>query len=285
MDAIDERPGSGLSPQVEPDRPAGGDPWPPAPAPGPHRSGVGRRRGRWGYLASAAAALAKFKVLLVAGSALLSLLAYGWAFGWRFGALFLFILAVHETGHSLAIRRRGLPASLPVFVPFLGALINLRRQPRDAAEEAYIAAAGPLFGLAASYALLIGGWVLHAPVLGVAAGFGMFIHIFNLLPVTPLDGGRTVAFLRWKAWLPGFAALVVVLFYNPSIHRFAVSDPLAAIILAFIVWNIAAEARRRPPAAYDAIGARAKWLYAGTWLCLLLAAGAGYMLTPGPGLP
>lgn len=241
-------------------------------------------RRRWRLGASLLAALAKIKVLLVAASVLVSLAAYGLAFGWGFGALFLLILAVHETGHALAIRQRGLPASLPVFIPFLGALINLRRRPRDAAEEAYIAAAGPLFGLGASYALLLLGAILRQPVLAAAAGFGMLIHIFNLLPVTPLDGGRTVAFLRWWAWIPGFLALVVVLFYSPSAHRFVLTDPFAGLILAFIVWNAAAEARQRPPAGYDAIGAAAKWRYAGVWLGLLLLAGAGYVLVPRPGL-
>jgi len=242
------------------------------------------RRPWLSYGAAALAGLAKFKVLLVAGSVLVSLVAYGLAFGWRFGALLLLILAVHETGHSLAIRRRGLPASLPLFIPFLGALITLRRQPQDAAEEAYIAAAGPLFGLAAAYVLLLLGVLFRSPVLDVAGSFGMLMHIFNLLPVTPLDGGRMVAFLRWKAWIPGFLALLVVLFYNPARHGFALSDPLAPLIVAFIVWNIAAEARRRPPAAYDAIGVRAKWRYAAIWLTLLLLAGGGYVLAPRPGL-
>jgi len=246
---------------------------------------VRRPRGWWArYGVAALAGAAKLKVLLVAGSVLVSLLAYGIAFGWRFGALLLLILAVHETGHSLAIRARGLPASAPIFIPFLGALINLRRRPRDAAEEAFIAAAGPLFGLAASYAVLAAGIAWHAPVLAVAASFGMLIHIFNLLPVTPLDGGRTVAFLRWKAWIPGFIALLVLLFYNPQTGGFAMTDPLAPVVLAFIVFNIAAEVRRRPPAAYDAIGTRAKWLYGAVWLGLLLLAGGGYVLVPRAGL-
>lgn len=236
------------------------------------------------YGAPILAALAKIKVLLVAGSVLVSLAAYGLAFGWRFGALLLLILGVHETGHSLAIRSRGLPASLPLFIPFLGALITLRRQPQDAAEEAYIAAAGPLFGLAASYTLLLLGVLLRSPVLDAAAGFGMLIHIFNLLPVTPLDGGRTVAFLRWKAWIPGFLALLVVLFYNPASGGFALSDPLALVIVAFIVWSIAGEARRHPAAAYDAIGTVAKWRYGVIWLGLLVLAGGGYILAPHPGL-
>ncbi len=263
-----------------PEAALGGDPRPRLDG----RQDPRRRQGRWRFGTSLLAALAKIKVLLVAGSVLLSLAAYGLAFGWRFGALFLLILAAHETGHSLAIRRRGLPASPPIFIPFLGALINLRRRPQNAAEEAYIAAAGPLFGLGASYALLVAGLLLHAPVLMAAAGFGMLIHIFNLLPVTPLDGGRTVAFLRWWAWIPGFCALLIVLFYDPTTHRLAISDPLAPLILAFIVWNAAAEARRRPPSGYDAIGIRAKWLYAGTWLGLLVLAGLGYVLVPRPGL-
>ncbi len=282
---------------------AGGPPWSDAPsgdAPWADRTPSGpvldrmpdggyrrppRRQGRLARIgASALAALAKIKVLLVAGSVLVSLAAYGLAFGWKFGALLLLILAVHETGHTVAIRSRGLPASLPVFIPFLGALINLRRRPRDAAEEAYIAAAGPLFGLGASYALLALRIALRVPVLAVAAGFGMLIHVFNLLPVTPLDGGRTVAFLRWKAWIPGFLALLVLLFYSPQQHAFVMSDPLAPIILAFIIYNVAMEARRRPPAGYDAIGARLKWTYGALWLGMLLLAGAGYVLAPRPGL-
>ena len=269
-------------PEVGPDVPQGGPIIDHVPG---GAGGPPRRRSRFARAAaSVVAALAKVKVLIIAASVLVSLAAYGLAFGWRFGALFLLILAVHETGHTVAIRRRGLPASLPVFIPFLGALINLRRQPRDAAEEAYIAAAGPLFGLGASYVLLVIGLVSRVPVFAVAAGFGMLIHVFNLLPVTPLDGGRTVAFLRWKAWIPGFLALLMLLFYDPRAHRFALTDPLAPIILAFIIYNVALEARRRPPAAYDAIGARAKWAYSAVWLCLLGLAGAGYVLAPRPGL-
>ncbi len=250
----------------------------------PEAPPVSPRRGWRRYWAPIVAALAKIKILLLFGSVLLSLLAYGLAFGWRFGALFLLILAVHETGHTLAIRRRGLPASLPIFIPFLGALINLRRRPCDAGEEAYIAAAGPLFGLGASYALLLGGMFFHVPVLMVAAGFGMLLHIFNLLPVTPLDGGRMVAFLRWRAWIPGFALLLLLLFYNPASHSIYLGDPLALVILAFIVFNAAGEARRRPRAGYDAIPAVAKWTYSAVWLILLLLASGGYVLAPRPGL-
>ncbi len=241
-------------------------------------------RGWRRYWASIVAGLAKIKLLLLFGSVLLSLLAYGVAFGWALGACFLIILAVHETGHTIAIRQRGLPASLPVFIPFLGALINLRRQPRDAGEEAYIAAAGPLFGLGASYAMLFLGLMFHVPVLVVAAGFGMLLHIFNLLPVTPLDGGRMVAFLRWKAWIPGFLLLLVLLFYNPQTHTLYLGDPFGLLILAFIIFNAASEARRRPPAAYDAIAPSSKWSYGALWLFLLLLAGGGYVLTPRPGL-
>ncbi len=279
----------GASPEPPPwlrpdgDAPVGPAPVPPQTVPpgGARLAGRAARQRPWArYSAAAVAGLAKIKVLLVAASALVSLLAYGLAFGWRFGALFLLILAVHETGHSIAIRLRGLPASLPIFIPFLGALINLRRQPRDAAEEAFIAAAGPAFGLAAAWLLLWLGMQLRAPVFTVAASFGMLVHVFNLLPVTPLDGGRTVAFLRWKAWIPGFIALLVLLFYDPHSHRLVLGDPFAPIILAFIVANIAAEARRRPPAAYDAIPARAKALYAAVWLGLLALAAGGYMLGP-----
>lgn len=230
---------------------------------------------RWAL--SAAALLYKLKFLLVAASILLSLLVYGLAFGWAFGLGLVVLLGLHELGHALAIRRRGLAATLPIFIPFLGAVIGLRQTPRDAAEEAYIAVAGPLFGVGASYLAWYAFARLHLPILAVIAATGMLIHIFNLLPIVPLDGGRTVAFLRWKAWGPGLVALVLVLFYNPLQHSFRMPDLFTIIILAFILSQFAGRLRAGTPAGYDAIPARAKWTYGLLWLGLLAASVIGLL--------
>lgn len=238
----------------------------------------GRQRPAWlNWLISAAAVVYKAKFLLLFLSIFVSLLVYDWAFGWWFAVGLIGILGLHELGHALAIRRRGLAASLPVFVPLMGAVIGLRQRPRDAAEEAYIAIAGPVFGLAAS----IGCWVLldvsHAPVFAALAVTGFYIHLFNLLPVAPLDGGRTVAFMRAKAWIPGFLALLVAIFYNPFAGRF-VFDPVALVVLVFVGSQLYSRLRRPYPASYDAIGPAARWGYGALWLGLLVLSLAGTLV-------
>ena len=62
-------------------------------------------------------------ILLSGGTMLLSLAVYAVIFGWRYAAGIIVLLFVHEMGHYIAARQRGLPVGLPTFIPFLGALI------------------------------------------------------------------------------------------------------------------------------------------------------------------
>ena len=72
--------------------------------------------------------------------------------GWPFALGFVLLILVHEIGHGVEIKRAGLQAGYPLFIPFFGALISLRGQPRSPVEEARIAFAGPLWGGAAANA-------------------------------------------------------------------------------------------------------------------------------------
>lgn len=218
----------------------------------------------------------KFKVLVVFGSVALSLLVYGIAFGWVFAAGLVAVIAIHEFGHVVANRIRGIPASLPVFIPFLGAFIGLRQMPQNAAEEAFIGVMGPLFGLGASILSLVLGVITQQPAFFAIAEVGFLIHVFNLMPVIPLDGGRSVAFWGWKAWIPGILGMLLVLFYNPLTHEFKPS-PVAAIILVIVVVSLLREPKRRPP-AYNAISLRDRIMFGGIWVTALLASMAGYWL-------
>src|ERR1700754_1882621 len=86
------------------------------------------------------------KVLATTGTMLLSMAAYALFYGWRFAAGFVLLLFVHEGGHYLAARRRGLDVGAPTFVPFVGAWIQLKQLPHDAETEAYVGLAGPFAG-------------------------------------------------------------------------------------------------------------------------------------------
>ena len=86
------------------------------------------------------------KLALSGGSMLLSLGVYALVYGWRYAAGFITLLFVHEMGHYIAARQRGLAVGLPTFIPFLGAWIALKQLPHDAETEAYVGLGGPLLG-------------------------------------------------------------------------------------------------------------------------------------------
>lgn len=236
----------------------------------PRRAGLRR----WGT--AFLGILVKFKAVLVLGSVLVSLLVYGLAFGWAFGAGLVAIIAIHEFGHVVANRRKGISASLPVFIPFLGAFIGLRQMPRNAAEEAYVGIMGPIFGLGASILALVLGIATQNAAFYAIAEVGFLMHVFNLMPVLPLDGGRSVAFWGWKAWIPGILGMLLVLFYNPLAHHFTV-DPVTAVIVVIVVVSLLREPRRRSP-VYNDIAARDRIVFGGLWAVSLLVSMGGYWL-------
>ena len=100
--------------------------------------------------------------------------AYALLFPVGFAVGVVVMLLVHEAGHIWAARRKGLPVSAPLFIPFIGAMILMRKHPRDAETEAYIALAGPLIGTAGALAAFAGGVWLHSELLLVIAKVGFF---------------------------------------------------------------------------------------------------------------
>lgn len=140
------------------------------------------------------------------GTMLLSVGAYALIYPWTFAVGFVLLIFVHELGHILAARRRGLPVSAPFFIPFLGALILMKRHPKDAETEAYIGIGGPLLGTAGAFVCYAAGWWSGQDIWFALAYTGFFLNLVNLLPIHPLDGGRIVtAVSRWL-WLVGVVA-------------------------------------------------------------------------------
>ena len=161
-------------------------------------------------------AIFKFKLFTVAGSMLVSIGAYALLWGWQFAVGFVLLLFVHEMGHVFEARRQGLPVSAPMFIPFLGALIMLKQLPDDAWAEAKMAIAGPILGGLGAAAVWLVGESTDSELL-VALGFtGFFLNLFNLAPISPLDGGRIVAAIHPALWLIGLAALLVLTVVAPN---------------------------------------------------------------------
>ncbi len=60
------------------------------------------------------------KVLTTGGTMLISVFAYALIYGWRYAVGFVALLFVHEMGHFVAARQRGLDVGAPTFIPFVG---------------------------------------------------------------------------------------------------------------------------------------------------------------------
>lgn len=145
------------------------------------------------------------------------------------------LLLVHEIGHVLAAKRKGLPVSAPIFIPFVGALITMKRHPRNAETEAFIALGGPLLGTLGAAAVYGLGALWGTPLLIAVANVGFLFNLINLLPIRPLDGGRiVVAVTRWL-WLIGLVAGLIVVAYLRSYLLFGVWTVFAWDLLRRIV--------------------------------------------------
>lgn len=156
------------------------------------------------------------KLLATGGTMLLSVAAYAFVFGWRYAAGFVLLLLIHELGHYVAARQRGLEVGAPVFIPFVGAWIQLKDMPHDADTEAYVGLGGPLAGTVAALACYFAARSNGSDLLLALSYAGFFINLFNLIPLSPFDGGRITAVLSPRIWLVGVPVLVALFFWRPS---------------------------------------------------------------------
>ena len=163
--------------------------------------------------------LPKVKLFATSASMLVSIGAYALIWGWKFAIGFVLLLLVHEYGHVLQLRREGVPASAPLFIPFLGAFVGMKRMPDDAGAEARVGLAGPVLGTIGCLVPLGLYFATGDDFWRALAFVGFFLNLFNLVPVLPLDGGRAMAALTPWMWITGFALLVAtaIVFPNPII--------------------------------------------------------------------
>jgi Zn-dependent protease len=157
----------------------------------------------------------KFKSLLfllkfgTAGiSALVSIGFYALLFGWPFAIGLVLMLFIHEMGHALVMKLKGIPVGSMIFIPMLGAAVMMNQMPKNAKDEAEVGIAGPIAGaLAASFCLYVAQSQPHT-VWAPLAYFGFFMNLFNLIPIVPFDGGRVLAAIDRRIWILGFVALL-----------------------------------------------------------------------------
>lgn len=222
-------------------------------------------------------------VIVTCGTMLISVWAYAFQFGWPFAAGLVLLIFVHEMGHYVAARQRGLKVGAPTFIPFVGAWIDMKDKPHDVETEAYVGLAGPLVGTLGALAVYYAGRHYDSHLLLALAYTGFILNLFNLIPLSPLDGGRITAVLSPRIWLLGAPMLAALFFWMPS--------PLLLLIV-FIAWPQLIRAWRYDPkapenAAYYSISGEQRLFYTVYYLVLsgflaLMAYHLHMTLQPGP---
>lgn len=256
-----------------------GPQYPSAPDPGSQRL---RRRGIWGSILAGGYAIFKYGFLLLKLGAfkgtlitmVISVVVYSLFFGPVFAVGFVLLILVHEMGHYLMAKRLGQSVSAPVFVPFLGALINMRRQPASVQQEATMALAGPVVGTAAAWLCVLVGITQHSEFWAALGYLGCLLNLFNLIPATPLDGGRVTAAISKWANLVGLGILVLYAVW--AFTSGTAVSPVIAIIVLFAVFGTISrfrQAKRMPE--YLAVPLRERWLFLGAYLLIVLIAALG----------
>ena len=152
---------------------------------------------RLGPVGPVAILLAKGKFLLTAVFKLKFLLSFFaffgfyWAmFGAKFGLGFAVLILIHEMGHFIDVKRRGLPADMPVFLPGLGAYVRWQALGVSLETRAAISLAGPFAGFIAAVACAVLWWQTGNPLWASLARAGAVLNVLNLTPVWVLDGGQ-----------------------------------------------------------------------------------------------
>jgi Zn-dependent protease len=204
------------------------------------------------------------KLAATGGTMLLSLALYAMVWGWPYAAGVVVLLFVHEMGHFVAARQCGLNVGAPIFVPFVGAAVMLKDAPLDVRTQAYIAFAGPLVGTVAAVAFyLLGRWTDNTLLLAIAYA-GLFINLFNLLPIPMLDGGHITAIVSPRVWLLGAPLMLAAMLFWPS--------PLLVLIAILSFPQLLKAWHYDPKApenvAYYGVPLQAKLEYGGLYLAL-----------------
>jgi len=237
-------------------------------------------KGKWGVLGGAALVLWKFKAaglflltkgkLLALGltksSTLFSMMAslgvYWAAFGWKFAAGLVASIYVHEMGHVAALRRFGIAATAPMFIPGIGAVIRSRQLLSNSHEEARVGLAGPIWGLATAVAAFGVYVITDAPIWAAIGHFGAWVNLFNLTPVWQLDGAHAFRPMTRLERVVAASALVMM---------FVITREGLLVLMALLAAVQAWQADPNAPGDQAVLFQFVALVVVLSWMCTLLA--------------
>ena len=193
---------------------------------------------------------------------------YALFYGPWFAVALLTMIFVHEMGHVVEIRRQGMKATAPIFIPFMGAAIFQRSHPTDALKQAQIGIAGPIAGTIGATAAFALYGSTHSPILLLAALIGFYINLFNLIPVWQLDGAWILAPV--SKWFQAAGYLIIAV--GGLFFHFLLS-PLVIIIAVLGIPSLIQRFRDANNPYYTSVPSGARWAMGFAWLVLVIYLG------------
>jgi Zn-dependent protease len=222
----------------------------------------------WGFVKYGLLFAFKIPAFATIVSLVVSFGGYAIFYGPWFAAALVAMILIHEMGHVVEIRRQGMQATAPIFIPFMGAAIFQRSHPTDALHQAEIGIAGPIAGTIGATAAFALYGATHSPVLLIAALIGFYINLFNLIPVWQLDGAWILAPVSKWFQAAGYLMIGVGgLFFHQLL------SPLIIIIAVLGIPSLIQRFREANNPYYTSVPTGARWAMGFAWLALVIYLG------------
>jgi Zn-dependent protease len=192
------------------------------------------------------------------------------SFGGASATTLCFILVAHEAGHLVAGSFLKIPLPWPVFIPKVGALIVLNEETRTSYESAWLGISGPIAGVLATGTVDFLSSYTSSSELRFCATAGYAMHLFNLIPLGDLDGGRVASLIGRWLWILGAALQIALLFYFRNLPWHT------NLILVWVLWSGCMKirdtffCRERESVCLPRLGQNAKLTVATLYVLLIL---------------
>jgi len=186
------------------------------------------------------------------------------------------LIFIHEMGHVIAMRMMGIRASAPMFIPFVGAHIVMKSMPKNAFVEAVAAYGGPLLGTIGAIGCAGIGIYSQNLFWFALASTGFLLNLFNLLPISPLDGGRIIGVISPKLWIVGLIGAVALFYLTWS--------PIVALIVILGSYQIyqSFKTSKTERAAYYSVSLTKRLAMGAAFLLLLGVTSIGMLVMQVP---
>lgn len=199
-----------------------------------------------------------FKLTKV-GFAAASFAGYALLFSWKFALLLMIAVGFHESGHVWAMKRMGIKTKGFYFIPFVGGAAIAEESYRSYGENAFISIMGPIWGMLMAFGAAIAYWVTGNPLWAAAGAWMSTLNLFNLLPITPLDGGQLVRSIAFSIHKNLGVLFLAVSLLGAGFVMWKLHIGLFVLILAIGALELFLEIRYRLKMAKVRAGTLSKW--------------------------